>query len=284
VTLCMLEILSPITRSVYSGYRLLEIFFVLVFLAAVYAVAKKRWFRIIAIILVIPSVLSFLSVAGVEITENHVPLWLIWVRAVATTLLLLFSGIIILGQVLGAKRIDVDKVCGAISVFMMFGAIWTTLYAMVLLASPDAISFPEEMVVVSTTDVDSSTDRVDTSNKEDNFSNSDSTPALEADSSTGGLDTSNAKADAETADSAPGPERSELSKFHALNYFSFVTLSTLGYGDILPVSPIARMLAWVEAVFGQLYLAVLIGHIVGLQVAHMTGQVALPKKEDEPGE
>ena len=47
-----------------------------------------------------------------------------------------------------------------------------------------------------------------------------------------------------------------------LTYFSFVTLSTLGYGDIVPVSPLARTLAWMEAVFGQLFLAVLVARLV----------------------
>jgi hypothetical protein len=36
-----------------------------------------------------------------------------------------------------------------------------------------------------------------------------------------------------------------------MRYFSFVTLTTLGYGDILPVSPIARSLATSEALFGE---------------------------------
>jgi hypothetical protein len=46
-------------------------------------------------------------------------------------------------------------------------------------------------------------------------------------------------------------------------YFSFVTLTTAGYGDIMPVSPPARTLAWVEAMIGQFYLAVLVAGLVG---------------------
>jgi hypothetical protein len=51
-------------------------------------------------------------------------------------------------------------------------------------------------------------------------------------------------------------------------YFSFVTLTTLGYGDMAPVSSFARTLAWIEAVFGQLYLAVTIARLVSLEVTH----------------
>jgi hypothetical protein len=47
-------------------------------------------------------------------------------------------------------------------------------------------------------------------------------------------------------------------------YFSFITLSTVGYGDITPVSKVARMLAATEAITGLLYVAVLIARLVGL--------------------
>jgi hypothetical protein len=50
-------------------------------------------------------------------------------------------------------------------------------------------------------------------------------------------------------------------------YFSFVTLSTLGYGDITPISPPARFLAWLEAVAGQLFIAVTIARLVALQTS-----------------
>lgn len=55
--------------------------------------------------------------------------------------------------------------------------------------------------------------------------------------------------------------------FSTLVYYSFVTLTTLGYGDITPVAPVARTFSWLEAVLGQLYLAVLIGRLVGLHIA-----------------
>lgn len=51
-------------------------------------------------------------------------------------------------------------------------------------------------------------------------------------------------------------------------YFSFVTLTTLGYGDMSPVAPAAKTLAWFEAVFGQLYLGVTIARLVSLEIAH----------------
>jgi hypothetical protein len=49
-----------------------------------------------------------------------------------------------------------------------------------------------------------------------------------------------------------------------LLYFSFITLSTVGYGDIVPVSKVARMLAMTEAMTGTLYMAVFISRLVAL--------------------
>ena len=50
-------------------------------------------------------------------------------------------------------------------------------------------------------------------------------------------------------------------------YFSLVTMTTLGYGDIVPMSSAARMFAAVQAVTGQLYLTVLVARLVGLHIS-----------------
>ncbi len=60
--------------------------------------------------------------------------------------------------------------------------------------------------------------------------------------------------------SAPGQS---MNSSNAL-YYSFVTLTTMGYGDILPVSRVARMLAITEATTGVLYMSVLIARLVGM--------------------
>jgi Ion channel len=48
-------------------------------------------------------------------------------------------------------------------------------------------------------------------------------------------------------------------------YFSFVTLTTVGYGDIVPVHPVARSLCNLEAICGQLYPATLLARLVTLE-------------------
>lgn len=50
-------------------------------------------------------------------------------------------------------------------------------------------------------------------------------------------------------------------------YFSFVTLSTLGYGDMTPLTRHAGVTAYMEAILGQLYLAILMARLVGMYLA-----------------
>ena len=50
-------------------------------------------------------------------------------------------------------------------------------------------------------------------------------------------------------------------------YYSFITLSTLGYGDVIPTNPVSRVFSYCEAVTGQIYLAVLVARLVGLHIS-----------------
>ena len=50
-------------------------------------------------------------------------------------------------------------------------------------------------------------------------------------------------------------------------YYSFVTLTTLGYGDISPVSPVARFLVYMEAIVGVFYMAILVASLIGVRIS-----------------
>ena len=50
-------------------------------------------------------------------------------------------------------------------------------------------------------------------------------------------------------------------------YFSFVSLTTLGYGDISPATPVSRFVVYLEAIAGQLYLAIMIAGLVGISIS-----------------
>ena len=58
-----------------------------------------------------------------------------------------------------------------------------------------------------------------------------------------------------------------------LFYFSFVTLTTLGYGDIQPIADVSRIFAIIEAMTGVLYSAALIGRLIGLYVVQSSNNV-----------
>ena len=66
------------------------------------------------------------------------------------------------------------------------------------------------------------------------------------------------------ADKAPNIDDPRFE--YILHYFSISTITTLGYGDIIPVHPFARTLATVEALVGQLFPAILLARLVSLSV------------------
>ena len=79
----------------------------------------------------------------------------------------------------------------------------------------------------------------------------------------------------------PGSFNSALTDFGAnanpqegltlrLVYFSYVTLTTLGYGDIVPVTPPAQLIATMEAITGQFYLAILVARLIGMYLFEAT--------------
>jgi len=67
------------------------------------------------------------------------------------------------------------------------------------------------------------------------------------------------------------PARGNMAIAGNLIYFSFVTLTTIGYGDIVPLHPYARGLANIEAIIGQLYPATLLARLVTLELASEKG-------------
>jgi len=73
--------------------------------------------------------------------------------------------------------------------------------------------------------------------------------------------------DAYQAGGAALSGHSEAMLVATFQYFSTVTLTTVGFGDIVPVTPLARVATGVEAIVGQLYLAVVIATLVGRVVA-----------------
>ena len=70
----------------------------------------------------------------------------------------------------------------------------------------------------------------------------------------------------QTRSNGLGPLQDNLTVAANLIYFSFVTLTTVGYGDIIPLHPFARGLANIEAIIGQLCPATLLARLVTLEI------------------
>jgi len=60
--------------------------------------------------------------------------------------------------------------------------------------------------------------------------------------------------------------------FLHLVYYSFVTLTTLGYGEITPAVPVARFFAYAEAITGQFYMAILVASLVGARLSRSSNE------------
>jgi hypothetical protein len=63
------------------------------------------------------------------------------------------------------------------------------------------------------------------------------------------------------------PQASWLDNFSAAVYFSFVTITTLGYGDISPALPVARFFVIMEAIIGVFYMAILVASLIGVRMS-----------------
>jgi len=63
------------------------------------------------------------------------------------------------------------------------------------------------------------------------------------------------------------PQAPWLENFSAAIYFSFVTITTLGYGDISPAIPLARVLVVMEAIVGVFYMAILVASLIGVRMS-----------------
>jgi hypothetical protein len=78
--------------------------------------------------------------------------------------------------------------------------------------------------------------------------------------------------------------QADHSRIPLFTYYSFITLTTVGYGDVTPVSTPARTCAWLEALTGQFYLAVLVAGLVGALLSERpeAGETVGPSPPSRP--
>ena len=162
--------------------------------------------------------------------------WLIYVydhkelevaNQAATLVFLLAMVLGLSARVYRQGEVGGHRLQGAVALYLLLGYVWTFAYALLLHADPTAIQ------------------------------------RASGESVRGAVVVAEAPA---TEGAMQGPEPSKGLPIGDLNHFSFVTLTTLGYGDILPVSQAARSLAALEALIGQLFLAIVVARLVALQI------------------
>lgn len=180
------------------GYQLVQAFSVINIAVGIYGFrSEKMWFHskigitaLIISIVVIGVILELLQLYYLHLILLFCfYIWAIWLAG---------------RQVLFAGAVDMNRIVGAICIYLLMGLIWTLMYLFIAQAIPGAFNGVEQMVWY------------------DNF-----------------------------ADVA---------------YYSYVTLTTLGYGDISPVAPIARFLVYMEAVVGVFYMAILVASLIGVGI------------------
>jgi voltage-gated potassium channel len=211
VHLLLLPVLSVFTEGHPKAELVAMVAEQLVFLGAAAALGGRRMLAI-GVPLVIPGLLTLAATFALgDIPRGNYWFWAL-ARAVTFIVPILTVAMLILVDVLAAKAIVFDMICGALCVFVLFGMCWANLFTLVERLAPGSFA------------VDFGRYHVD------------------------------AGAD-------------PLAAAGVFTYYSFVTLTTVGYGDIVPASATARWLVWLEAVFGQFYMAVFVSRLIGLQVS-----------------
>ncbi len=225
-------LLLPVLSVVTEGHPQAELMAIvaeqIVFIGAMAALGGRRM-----LVWGLPLLLPGLITLGATLLVGGIPaerdgIWAV-ARAVSFIVPIVSVGMLILVDVLAARQIVFDMICGALCVFVLFGMCWANVFTLLERVSPGSFA------------VDFSRYHVDATHD-------------------------------------------PLAAAGIFTYYSFVTLTTVGYGDIVPASALARWLVWLEAIFGQFYMAVFVSRLIGLQVSPGVETVAREKNRPEPAE
>jgi voltage-gated potassium channel len=161
-------------------------------------VRERKWF------------LLGLSLAALSVLLNSTALFLdqltlIYLIIIVQLLFLFLTLVIAFYDVVLVGQPDLNKIMGAVCIYLLLGIIWAFVYLAINLALPGSFSGVKS--------------------------------------------------------ASPDRQMSELL------YYSFITLTTLGYGDISPATHLARVFAYFEAILGQFFLAILVAGLVGAHIA-----------------
>ena len=203
ISLAALFFISPLIPGDQTFVdRMFGVFILAVLISCIRAISQTRRFFISMVIFTLIN----LAIGSYELfsaMEPHDFGTLVLVVRIAYFAVVFIS---IMRYVLDDTAVTGDKICGAISAYMVMGIAWTFIYTLFYHVDPSSFKIPEALLSTETVN---------------------STWAM---------------------------------------YFSFTTLTTLGYGDITPQTPGVQSYAIMEAACGQIFLAVIIARLIALHI------------------
>jgi voltage-gated potassium channel len=224
VTLITLLVVYPLLRDAFGGRLLSDVLTALVFIAALVVIFNDPPFRLVALVLGIPTVVG--AWVGYFLPALPRLPFDVGFHLVAA-LFFGFTVVAILRTIHREKTVSADSVHGAFCGYLLVGLLFGHLYRCLETLFPGSFH-GNEILAAHLQD--------------------------------------------------------EERRHFLLVYFSFITLTTVGYGDITPASEATRGLAVIEAVLGQFYLAVLIGELIGKRVSQvLSDQQASPPNPPSTG-
>ena len=204
VTLLAMFFILPLIPAERSGIdRLFSGFGILVILSCMRAVIASRGTLIFILLLGSLNIVF----SGIDVFDPLTHRSLVVAELSIRLIYYLLIFLIIMRYVLNRDPVTSDKICGAISAYLLIGIIWSLAYSLFFVMDPNSFSIPDAML-------------------------------------------------------------SSQARGYWTLYFSFVSLTTIGYGDVTPLSTAAQTYAYLEAACGQIYLTVLIARLVGLHIVH----------------
>ena len=183
----------------YVGIRILvDIFFTVIFLAAIFSISNKKQHMAFGVLLALPTIVSLWA------TYFVVSDAVFFVGRIFGILFFGFAIVQILQFIFRAKEVTKDVIFAAIVVYLLIAMMWSFIYGLLEVLQPGSFNIPDAHIHESR---------------------------------------------------------------RLFMYFSFVTITTLGYGDITPLAERATSFAILEAVIGQIYLVVVVAWLVGMHVS-----------------
>ena len=179
-------------------------FSIAILVSCLRAITRSRKFFIVMVQLTVVNVL--LSTSEILIEDESMLFVVAVLLFKVAYFLIVFTSI--MRFVLNKDEVSGDKICGAISAYLLMGIIWSFIYTLFYYLNPATFSVPEAWLTTDT-----------------------------------------------------------VNSFWSI-YFSFTTLTTLGYGDVTPQTPLTQSYAVMEAAVGQVFLAVIIARLIALHITH----------------